>query len=76
MPFERKAQVSGGWMSVGFEFGGLVVLFFLAGRWADGHWGTHPWLTLVGTLLGVAGGMTLLIRRAVSANAKKDDEQP
>jgi F0F1-type ATP synthase assembly protein I len=26
----------------------------LGGRWLDAQWGTHPWLMLVGLLIGVA----------------------
>ena len=64
MPFERKAEGSGKYAmaSVGIEFGLLVVLFFLGGRWLDGKFGTEPWLGAAGGLLGVALGMYRLIR--------------
>ena len=67
LPFERKAEPMGawGWASVGVEFGLIVVLFFLGGRWLDGRLGATPWLTLTGSLLGVAAGMFLLIRSAL-----------
>lgn len=68
LPWEREADRDLGWArwaSAGLEFGLCVVLFFLGGRWLDGNLGTDPWLTLTGSLLGVAAGMYLLIRTAV-----------
>lgn len=68
LPWERKASDAvgwGSWATAGFEFGACVVLFFLGGKWLDGRLSTAPWLTLVGTLLGVAAGMYLLIRTAL-----------
>ncbi len=39
-----------------------------AGDWADGHWKIAPWGTLVGALLGLAGGMYPLLAAALRAN--------
>jgi hypothetical protein len=55
----------GRWAGAGFEFGLAVVLFFLGGQWLDATFSTAPWLTVVGSLLGVAAGMYLLIRTAL-----------
>ncbi len=65
MPFEREAEGGAGkfaMASVGIEFGVIVVLFFLGGRWLDGKFGTEPWLAAAAALLGVALGMYRLIR--------------
>jgi hypothetical protein len=64
MPFERKAEGLGAWRwsSAGIEFGLAVVVFFLGGRWLDGKLGSGPWLTMSGSLVGVAVGTYLLIR--------------
>lgn len=32
------------------------------GVWLDRKWGTTPWLTLLGLVLGMAGGFTSFIR--------------
>jgi ATP synthase protein I len=37
--------------------GGLLV-----GRWADQRWGTEPWLTMAGLLLGIAAAFLELFR--------------
>jgi F0F1-type ATP synthase assembly protein I len=71
MPFERDAEASGqatNLATVGFEFGGVVALFFLGGLFLDGKLGTEPWLAAAGALLGVAVGMVLLIRRVMRAS--------
>jgi hypothetical protein len=73
LPFERGRNPGlrwAAWSAVGFEFGLLVVLFFLGGRALDAKVGTAPWLTAFGTLLGVAAGTWLLIRTAVRAQGQ------
>jgi F0F1-type ATP synthase assembly protein I len=70
LPFEREAETTAerfGWAGVGIEFGVIVVAFFLGGRALDGKLGSEPWGTAGGTLLGVALGVWLLIRRALRA---------
>ena len=39
--------------SLGLEIAGCVVVGLLAGRWADGRWGTEPWLMLLGMAAGI-----------------------
>jgi F0F1-type ATP synthase assembly protein I len=75
MPFEREAQRSsvGRWSAAGFEFAAAVVLFFLGGRALDGKLGTAPWLTVSGSLIGVAAGIWLLVRTALSAERRSKD---
>jgi F0F1-type ATP synthase assembly protein I len=53
------------WTGAGFEFAASVLLFFFLGSWADATWGTQPWMTVAGALLGVVVGMYLLIRQAL-----------
>jgi len=49
----RTIGVAGG---LGFVLALSALLGALAGRYLDQHWGTGPWITLVGTLLGTAAG--------------------
>ncbi len=37
--------------------GVLAFLGWLLGQYLDRRWGTSPWLSLVGSLLGVAAGL-------------------
>ncbi|HUU54275.1 MAG TPA: AtpZ/AtpI family protein [Armatimonadota bacterium] len=49
----RTIGVAGG---LGFVLALSALLGALAGRYLDQHWGTGPWITLAGTLLGMAAG--------------------
>ena len=49
----RTIGVAGG---LSFVLALSALLGALAGRYLDQRWGTGPWITLVGTLLGTAVG--------------------
>lgn len=65
---EGGASSSAAWVqalrvsTVGVEFGVGAVLGYLGGGWLDRRWGTGPYLTLVGLLLGVAAAFASLVR--------------
>lgn len=54
-----------GWnaLGAGFELAVSALAGCLAGRWADGRFGTGPWLLLTGSLLGIALGLYQFIRQ-------------
>ena len=66
-------QIVGSYSYVGIFFGVAVCIGLFAGRWADHRWHTDPWLTLAGTLIGVAAGFRELYR--LSKKALKEEEQ-
>jgi hypothetical protein len=79
MPFEREASKGPSgwqWSAVGIEFGVAVVVFFLGGQWLDGKFGSGPWLTLAGSLVGVAVGTYLLIRPLLRTPPKDANPPP
>lgn len=51
-PMQTVGMVGG----LAFVLGATTALGALIGYYLDGRWGTAPWLTLVGTLLGMAAG--------------------
>ena len=53
-------------LNAGTEIVVAVGLGFLAGRWLDAKFETAPWLSIVGSFLGVAVGLYELIRIAKS----------
>ena len=53
---QRPMQTIGMVGGLGFVLGLSALLGALAGRYLDQHWGTGPWITLAGTLLGTAAG--------------------
>ncbi len=48
--------------AVGFQLAATVIGGLFAGQWLDKKFGTTPWLTVVGLLIGSAGGFYNLIR--------------
>jgi len=79
LPWERKADPQlgwGRWAGAGIEFGMAVVLFFLGGQALDATFGTAPWWTLCGSLLGVAAGMYLLLRTALRGQLPPSKDDP
>ena len=50
------------WMGFGVEFVGVMGLFTYAGYWADGKFGTRPWLMIVGLAVAFVGMMYLMIK--------------
>lgn len=47
---------AGPYLGLGTMFAAALLLGIAAGYWADGKLGTKPWLTLLGTFLGLAVG--------------------
>jgi F0F1-type ATP synthase assembly protein I len=50
------------------EIGAGAGLGALLGIWIDRKWHSGPWGVLIGTFLGIAAGMYLLIKEAIKAN--------
>ena len=68
----------GKYLGVGLEIAVGVGLGYIVGNWLDKKYGWSPTGTLVGTMVGLAGGMYLLIKEALRMNAdppktKEDD---
>ena len=62
-PFRALGALGG----LAFVLGALAVLGWLLGQYLDRRLGTTPWLSLVGTLVGVAAGffeIFVILRRS------------
>ena len=60
----RRARV---WLDVsivGIQFPVAIALGYFFGRWLDSQLGTHPWLTGLFSLFGIAAGFRNLVRLA------------
>ena len=69
----RRARI---WLDVsiiGIQFPVAIALGYFFGRFVDSSLGTHPWLTLVFTLFGVAAGFLNLFR--ITAQAGRAEER-
>jgi F0F1-type ATP synthase assembly protein I len=51
-----------------------MVVFMLAGIWADTHWGISPWGTIGGLVLGATGALVKFIRTAMELGKAADAE--
>ena len=47
----------------------------LLGVWADGQFGTKPWLMLAGVVLGFAGAIVLVRRQIVGIKRRKEEQK-
>jgi F0F1-type ATP synthase assembly protein I len=63
-PKPSDEDLSGWWRmtGLGVEFMVAVALMGVIGWWADKHFGSTPWLTLVGVGLGFAVGLYGIVR--------------
>ena len=54
-----------------------ILIGFFAGRWADGHFGTEPYLTLVGLALGFGAAgreIYMLVKKAQAIQEEEDSK--
>jgi len=61
----------GPYLTLGLQLAAAVVIFLVAGVWADAKAGTSPLFTLLGLLLGSVGGFVKFFR-TISQLEKKD----
>jgi F0F1-type ATP synthase assembly protein I len=65
---DNKVPNWGKMASVGLEIAVGVALGLVVGGWLDRRFGWKPWGTLIGAVLGLAGGMYLMIKEALRLN--------
>jgi len=63
-------------LSIGMPFGLLVSSGALAGYWLDGRFGTRPWLTLSGIVLGSAAAVLNMLRVLAWWERQGGDDPP
>lgn len=61
-PQQHWASELGALSGVGMTIGIATAAGVFGGQWADGKWGTGPWLTVAGAFAGFAAGMVNLVR--------------
>ena len=65
---KRSEPGWGPYLGIGLEMAVGVTLGYAVGWWLDRKFGWSPWGVTVGSLLGVAAGMYLLIKEALRMN--------
>ena len=61
-------------LTAGIQLAASVVLMLFVGRWADGKFGTTPWLMLAGMFFGLAAGLFQFLR-TVNAVSRREAEE-
>ncbi len=64
----RAAAIVSG---IGFTMAVSVAIGAFGGAWLDKRWGTEPWVTVVGFLLGSVGGFLEMLRLVALAGKGK-----
>lgn len=67
----RAYQQAASYLGLGVEFVVSLLVGLFAGRWLDGKLGTHPWLMLVGILLGTVAGFVNFFQRVMQLQKKQ-----
>jgi len=65
-------------LNMGTTIVASVVLGFLGGKWLDDKFGTYPWVTLVGFLLGFGTSIKVIWDKAVgtkNSNESNDNNK-
>ncbi|WP_428939405.1 AtpZ/AtpI family protein [Fontivita pretiosa] len=68
---QRSDGENGNWgryVGIGLEIAVGVALGYVVGAFLDSRFGWTPWGVVVGTMLGLAGGLYLLIKEALRMN--------
>ena len=70
MPDDKRSQWDAVYeaATIGLVFPVAIGVGFFLGRWLDRLFHTHPWLTIIGTALGIAAAFVNLFK----AGAKSD----
>jgi ATP synthase protein I len=76
-PGQRPSPVGGGsslsgLAGVGIQFAVTIIVFLFAGQWLDRHFGTTPWLLILGVLIGASAGFYSLYRKLMAAQAHEE----
>jgi F0F1-type ATP synthase assembly protein I len=71
-PKTTAAPTLWGLVGIGFELAAWVTMPMLIGLWIDRRFGWSPWAAVAGGILGSVGGLTILIIRAYSAQARSE----
>lgn len=75
-PKKYWVRALGDAMNLATTVAACVVLGYFFGKWLDGKFGTEPWLTVAGFLVGVIAGMKAMwqmLERSSSDDKKQKD---
>jgi ATP synthase protein I len=71
----KQLAALGGVGLIGIEMGVSVAVGYLGGSWLDSKFGTDPWLSAVGLVLGIIAGFRSLYRLTQREQRRLDQEK-
>jgi len=73
MPDDKRKEASALYelATLGFVFPVAIALGFFLGRWLDGVFHIRPWLTIIGTVIGIAAAFVNLFRASSRLDGSK-----
>ena len=72
---KRAFKQGSNWLNasiVGIQFPVAMALGYFWGKWLDGLFGTHPWLTIVFYIYGLIAGFVNLFRITMSTAREEE----
>jgi F0F1-type ATP synthase assembly protein I len=63
------------YLTLGLQFAVGIVVFFLAGKYADDYFGTKPWIMIAALVAACVGGMIKFFRTAIELTSRDDRER-
>ena len=58
---------------LGLTLAMATTAFLFLGRWADGRLGTDPWFTLLGAMVGAAGGFYHILQHLIFIPQREEE---
>lgn len=75
-PMKKKANKYVRFSSLGIQMGVIIFVFTWGGMYLDSYFLTKtPWYTVVLSLTGVIGSLTLIIREVIQMSNEDDSEK-
>ena len=65
---DDNQRSAGAAISLGFELAAGVGLGLLVGLWLERRYGWAPWASVIGSMVGLAGGLYLVIKQTLRFN--------
>ncbi len=68
----QSLQEAAPYLGLGLQLAAAVLIFFFIGWWVDGEYGTSPFGVIIGSALGITGGMIKFIRTVTAPDFRDD----